>query len=150
MGLKTREVHTGDFVRNGFVNMIQATDALIARLIIVHLKRLGAQHIISVHDCFRVNVTEMHLLEQAIKNAYMDLFGTRTNTKTEDLPMGTDILAMYFEGANLQINNGEEVTPIKQFMPVGNMGEVRKMMQINRVSLPELIQALGTSYYFAK
>lgn len=150
MGLKTRVVHTSDFVRNGFVNMIQATDALIARLIIVHLKRLGAQHIVSVHDCFRVNVTEMHLLEQAIKNAYMDLFGSRTNTKTTDLPKGTDILAMYFEGASKQLVAGAKVTPIKQFMPVNNMGEVRKMMQINRVAIPVLIEALGTSYYFAK
>lgn len=150
MGLKTRTVHEGDFVRNGFVNMIQGTDALIARLIIVHLKRLGAKHIISVHDCFRVNVTEMHLLEQAIKNAYMDLFGSRTNVKTKDLPKGTDILAMYFEGISKQLVAGEVITPIKQFMPVAKLGEVRKMMQINRVSIPELINALGTSYYFAK
>lgn len=150
MGLKTRTVHTGDFVRNGFVNMIQGTDALVARLIIVHLKRLGARHIISVHDCFRVNVTEMHLLEQAIKNTYMDLFGSRTNVKTEDLPLGTDILALYFEGASKQLVDGHVITPIKQFMPVGNIGEVRKMMQINKVAIPDLIQALGTSYYFAK
>ncbi len=72
--LNTKETHCGDFARNGFVNMIQATDALLARLIIVHLSRLGAQHIICVHDCFRVNMTEMHLLEKAIKLAYMDLF----------------------------------------------------------------------------
>ena len=150
MGLKTREVHTGDFVRNGFVNMIQATDALIARLIIVHLKRLGAQHIIAVHDCFRVNVTEMHLLENAIKLAYMDLFGSRTNIKTKDLPMGTDVLALYFAGACAQLKKGESVTPIKQFMTVGSFGEVRKMQKINGQSLPDLINALGKTYYFAK
>ena len=33
--LNTKATHEGDFARNGFVNMIQATDALLARLIIV-------------------------------------------------------------------------------------------------------------------
>ena len=151
LALNTRKVNTDNFVRNGFVNMIQATDALIARLIIVHLGRMGAKHVISVHDCFRVNVTEMHLLEQAIKNAYMDLFGSRTNVKTTDLPLGTDILGMYFEGANKQIKAEEDkVTPITQYMKVSKVGEVRKLLHINRVAVPELIDALGTTYYFAK
>ena len=151
MGLKTKEIDTSSFVRNGFVNMIQATDALLARLIICHLGRLGAQHVISVHDCFRVNVTEMHLLEQAIKNAYMDLFGSKTNIKTADLPLGTDILNMYFEGANNALEEGQRpITPVKQFMTVKGAGEIRKIQQVNGVKLPELINALGETYYFAK
>jgi len=151
LALNTRKVNTNNFVRNGFVNMIQATDALIARLIIVHLGRLGAKHVISVHDCFRVNVTEMHLLEQAIKNAYMDLFGSRTNVKTKDLPLGTDILGMYFKGANDRVLAEEDkITPISQFMKVSKVGEVRKLLHINRVAVPELINQLGTTYYFAK
>ena len=130
--------------------MIQATDALIARLIIVHLKRLGAQHIIAVHDCFRVNVTEMHLLEQAIKNAYMDLFGSRTNIKTEDMPLGTDILGMFFEGMQSEVTNpNAKVIPMKQFLDLHGRN-IRKMTKIMNVPVTELIEALGTSYYFAK
>ena len=105
LALNTTEVATGDFIRTAFVNMIQATDALIARLIIVHLGRLGAQHVISVHDCFRVNVTEMHLLKQAIINAYTQLFGSTTNVETVDLPLGTDILALFFKGMQESVIN---------------------------------------------
>jgi hypothetical protein len=146
--LNTLEVHTGDFVRNGFVNMVQGTDALIARLIITQLDRLGAQHILGIHDCFRVNVTEMHLLKQAIINAYMILFGTKVNCKSADLPMGQDILGMYFEGASKQLVEGEKVVPMPQFLPFGP--KPRKMAKIGDNKIEDVIQALGTSYYFAK
>lgn len=144
--LKTKEVHVGDFARNGFVNMIQATDALLARLIVVHLKRMGAKHIISVHDCFRVNVTEMYLLEEAIKQSYMDLFGCPKATKTDDLPMGTDILQLYFQGANRQVVQGEVGSMITQFTSKGT----RYLQKINGQYVKGLIYALGESYYFAK
>lgn len=148
--LKTLEVHEGDFVRNGFVNMIQAVDALVARLIIVNLKRLGAQHIISVHDCFRVNVTEMHLLEQAIKSAYIALFGGESNTKTVDLPLGTDILGMYFEGVDKSLMEKCSVQPIKQFFLARNNTEIRIMKKVNNVKLVDVFNDLGNTYYFAK
>jgi hypothetical protein len=144
--LKTAAVHVGDFARNGFVNMIQATDALLARLIIVHLKRMGAQHIICVHDCFRVNMTEMHILEAAIKQAYMDLFGNTKNERTEDLPMGTDILGLYFDGANKALIEGSDETYISQFFSSGT----RRLMKIGGERLPNLIKSLGQTYYFAK
>ena len=146
--LNTLDVHTGDFVRNGFVNMIQATDALIARLIIVHLKRMGAKHIISVHDCFRVNITEMPLLKQAIINAYQDLFGTVVNCKTKDLPLGQDILGLYFEGVSKSVVDGAKVVPMPQFLPFGP--KPRKMAKVGEHKLGDVIDALGTSYYFAK
>lgn len=145
--LNTKEVHTGDFARNGFVNMIQATDALIARLIIVHLKRLGAKHIISVHDCFRVNVTEMHLLESAIKSAYSDLFGYGKHQITQDFPMGTDVLGMYFKGANKQLVEGVQPTMVSQFTSKGT----RYLQKVNGEYVNKLIAALGKgAYYFAK
>ncbi len=152
MQLKTKTVHTGDFARNGFVNMIQGVDGLIARLIIVNLKRLGAKHIISVHDCFRVNVTEMELLRQAIKMAYQSLFGWVENKKTGDLPLGTDILALYFEGANKQLIEGEKGYMVTQFRGTTNK---RKMPKIQGHYLSDVIDALGDpkeggSYYFAK
>ena len=142
----TQHVHCGDFARNGFVNLIQATDAMLARLIIVHLKRMGAKHIICVHDCFRVNVTEMHLLEAAIIKAYSDLFGNPKNSRTEDLPMGTDILALYFEGANKVLMDGEKPTMVTQFLKSGS----RRMPKINGESVSSLIHKLGQTYYFAK
>lgn len=145
--INTKEVHEGDFARNGFVNMIQGVDALIARLIIVHLKRLGAKHIISVHDCFRVNITEMELLEKAIKLAYSDLFGFGRYKVTQDLPMGTDILGMYFEGANKQLVEGVQPTMVSQFTSKGT----RYLQKVNGEYVNNLIAALGQgSYYFAK
>ena len=152
MKLKTKTVHTGDFARNGFVNMIQGVDGLVARLIIVNLKRLGARHIIAVHDCFRVNVTEMGLLREAIKLSYQALFGWVENKKTGDLPMGTDILALYFEGANKQLIGGEEGYMVTQFRATSNK---RKMPKIQGHYLSDIIDALGDpkeggSYYFSK
>lgn len=145
--VNTKEVHEGDFARNGFVNMVQAVDALIARLIVVHLSRLGAKHIISIHDCFRVNVTEMHLLEKAIKLAYSDLFGFGRHKVTQDLPMGTDILGMYFEGANKQLVEGVQPTMASQFTSKGT----RYLQKVNGEYVNNLIAALGEgAYYFAK
>jgi len=144
--MRSLETHEGDFARNGFVNMIQAADALVARLIITNLKQLGAKHIISVHDCFRVNVTEMHLLEKAIKMAYQELFGSEYNNATENLPYGTDILGMYFDGANKQLIDEADSKMVSQFFESGK----RRMRKVNGVKVSELIDALGTSYYFAK
>lgn len=144
--LNTKEIHYSDFARNGFVNMIQGVDALIARLIIVHLKRLGAKHIICVHDCFRVNMTEMALLDQAIMNAYMDLFGGTMNEPTKDLPNGVDILGLYFEGANRVLREEADPVMITQFFTSGT----RRLMKIGGERLGNLIKSLGTTYYFSK
>ncbi len=152
MQMKTKAVHTGDFARNGFVNMIQGVDGLIARLIVINLQRLGAKHIISVHDCFRVNINDMELLKKAIKMAYQALFGWVENKKTGDLPKGTDILALYFEGANRQLIEGEEGYMVTQFRATSKK---RKMPKIQGHYLSDVIDALGDSkeggsYYFAK
>ena len=144
--MATKEIATDDHVRNGFVNMIQATDAMLARLIIVNLKRMGAQHIICIHDCFRVNMTEMHILEAAIKQAYKDLFCTARNERSEDMPLGTDILGLYFKGLNSSVVEGESTRTMSQFFENG----VRRLMKINGERVSTLVDALGTSYYFAK
>lgn len=99
----TKHDHLGDYGRNGFVNFIQATDALLARLIITNLhQQENAQHIIAVHDCFRVNINDMieGKLHEAIKNAYHELFGNKKNEKRGYLRQGTDLIALYFEGVN--------------------------------------------------
>lgn len=147
MALKTKEVDSSNFVRTAFVNMIQATDALIARLIMVHLKRLGARHIVGVHDCFRVNVTELHLLEQAIKNAYTDVFGSQRNQFTTDLPMGGDILGMFFEGLEAsQIAGTDKIEGVSQFTKSG----IRRFQKCNGEYVHILINRLGETKYFAK
>ena len=148
MVFTTEEYAYADFARTGFVNMIQATDALLARLIIVHAKRLGAQHIISIHDCFRVNIHDMAILEEAIKLAYKDLFGAMKNKPTKDLPMGTDILGMYFEGSKeaTKPEYKESCGHHSQFFKNGT----RLLRAINGVRFNDLVDALGTTYYFAK
>lgn len=148
MQLNTSVIHCDDFVRNGFVNMIQAVDALIARLIIVHCKRLGAKHIISVHDCFRVSIHDMGILDQAIKNTYRDLFGSYKNEATEDMPLGTDILGLYFDGINQQLTeeNFDEAMDITQFFSSGT----RRLQKIHGEKVNHLISSLGVTNYFDK
>tara|TARA_R110002096_G_scaffold287740_1_gene481399 strand:+ start:184 stop:2232 length:2049 start_codon:yes stop_codon:yes gene_type:complete len=145
--VKTLEVNVGDFARNGFVNLIQATDALLARLIVVAMKRAGVKHIISIHDCFRVNVHDMAKLQDAIKWAYTELFGSDFNNATKDLPLGTDIIGLYFEGANKQLIEGVEPVVMSQFYTKSNKRRNRK---VNGVALTQLIEALGQTYYFDK
>lgn len=145
----TEEYHIGDFARNGFVNMIQATDALVARLIVVKLHRLGAKHITSVHDCFRVSIGDMALLDEAIVWAYQELFGTDYNEGSEDLPLGTDILGMYFEGAEVALKPEYKGTVgnVSQFTKTKGM---RRLYELGGVNVSDLIDALGTTYYFDK
>ena len=149
--LKTQATNTEDFARTGFVNMIQATDALMARLIVAKLDRLGAKHIISVHDCFRVNVTEMHLLEQAVIWSYQVLFGMGENQASKDFPMGLDILGMYFDAANKMTNDdGHKVLNQNQFRATTNR---RRMPKFEGRYLSEMINTLGQTngaFYFAK
>jgi hypothetical protein len=146
--MNTKHVDTSDFVRNGFVNMVQGVDGLIARLIVVHLKRMGCEHIIAVHDCFRVSVHDMGLLDQAIKNAYRDLFGSLKNEATEDLPEGTDILGLYFDGINAQLlpEHFDDAIDISQFFSSGS----RRLQKVRGEKLNHLISALGQTYYFDK
>ena len=149
LAFKTKEVDHVSHARNGFVNMIQATDALIARLIVVHLNRLGASHIISIFDCFRVSIHDMDLLEQAIKNAYMDLFGSEKNEASVDMPLGTDIIGLYFKGSKEA--TAEE---FKAVAPKGSQfygkDQYRRLDEVRGHSVVSLIQDLGNTYYFAK
>ena len=165
--LNSHVVDSDTFARNGFVNMIQATDAQLARLIIVNLHELGAQHVIAVHDCFRVNVTEMPLLKEAIKLAYTQLFGASRNKITPDLVKGTDILGMYFDGINKCVDqmiikqqdvdfSQTEESPVvesnKRMVSQFTVGDVqvRKLSKIKGVKFTDIVDQLGVSYYFAK
>ena len=148
--IKTDEYNHSDFARNGFVNMIQATDAMVARLIVVKLGRLGVKHITSIHDCFRVSVNDQAKLDEAIKWAYMSLFGTTTNEVTEDLPLGTDIIGMYFKGAEDALKESYKGS-IKHNSQFTMKSGLRVAYKVDRKhTLVECIEALGTSYYFDK
>ena len=94
----------------------------------------------------------MALLRQAIKNAYMDLFGAGKLTVTEDLPYGTDILALYFQGANKQLADGceDEAKMVSQF----NSNGTRYLQKVKGAYIKTLIAQLGHkgegAYYFDK
>lgn len=149
MNFATKNYNHADFARTGFVNMIQATDAMIARLIVVHAKRLGAQHIIAVHDCFRVNIHDMPILDQAIKNAYLDLFGTKTDASTKDLPLGTDIIGMYFDGAREATIDSLKINAEYASQFYGK-SDIRRLDEVNGADMRTLINKLGETTYFSK
>ena len=130
-------------VRTTFVNFIQATDALLARMIMVHLKRLGAQHVTGIHDCFRVNVTELPLLIEAIKRSYMDLFGSDTLEPTDDLPY-PDMLGNLFEGMNDSLKEGEEGKVLSMFSKKGfRKNRTAGLTGNSKVKIVDCINSLG-------
>ena len=148
MKFKTKDFDLYFYARTGFVNMIQGTDALVARHIVAELDRDNAQHIVCIHDCFRVNINDFIAgkLHSAIKQAYLNCFA---NTNA-------DILGQYFKGVN---DAGSDCTLYSQIVSV-TRGEntVRyTRAQLSGLKLKELIMDLenkldgtGNTYYFAK
>ena len=154
MKFRTKADALGDYARTGYVNFIQATDALLARLIITHLDQVGeCDHVISVHDCFRVNINDMIAgkLHNAIKAAYMELFGNKKDESRGYLRQGTDMLKLYFDGVNdAREHNGQVMS---QFDIDGD----RFMDDIMDEEIVDLIDDLrsdlndeGDAYFFAK
>ena len=133
--------------RTGFVNMIQAMDALVARLVIKHANELGATHIVSIHDCFRVNIHDTAILTQAIKLAYKELFGNISEGSTENLET-TDMLGNLSKGLT-------EASSDKEFsMSQFNTRGTRYTRFVGSTKLSVLISQLGeghnNTFYFAK
>ena len=148
---RTNEDNLPRFAQTGFVNMIQATDALLARLIVVHCHNLGIEGIVAIHDCFRVSIHDTAKLKQAIANAYRELFGNNKNVPTNNLPCNLDIIAEYWKGVKLAAINPEKVeTTSTQF----NSRGIRGCRKVGSKSISALINNLGEtegkSYYFAK
>lgn len=147
------------FARTGFVNFIQSVDGLLARSIVNSLGRAGAQHIIAIHDCFRVNVTEVALLQEAIKGAYMAMFGNDKLDATEDFVRGTDMLELYLKGIKTATKadyKAEYNAGFKQAntLSQGDAKGTRKYSTVFNTKLSDLINNLGEgkgkTYYFAK
>lgn len=149
---KTSEYDLQSYSRKGFVNMIQATDALIARLIIVHAHKLGIKNIVSIHDCFRVDIHSTTLLQQAIRNAYLELFGSDENKPTEHLTHSLDIVREYFIGANKATKEEYKQEFTGGLFHRGN--NKRVCNSVRGSTITELIHNLGTkeedAYFFAK
>ena len=145
MSFNTKTHDLQNYGRTGFVNLIQATDALLARHIIVELDKLDVQHVVSVHDCFRVNIHDMidGKLHSAIKSAYLNVFA---NTHT-------DILGDYFKGVR---DAGSDEVGYSQIITT------RRGTKLNRATLAGMdikqvimglkndLDGTGSAIYFAK
>ena len=98
---KTKVDDLGKYQRTGLVRLIHSVDGLIARLIVTHLDQdEGAQHIVAIHDCFRVNINDYldGKLHRAIEAAYLDLFGEEEDKSKSGYLKSVDMLKMYFDG----------------------------------------------------
>jgi hypothetical protein len=116
----------------------------------VNLKRLGSNHIIGIHDCFRTSVMDQAKLVTAIKMAYTSLFCSDTleGSVSNDLPLGGDILGLYWEGVvgPCEASDGPSSKPFTQFPG----GILRELKDIKGVPFSKIIEDLGVSYYFDK
>ena len=138
---KSRTRRPSEFYRTAFVNMIQAMDGLLSQLIAVHFKDLGGKHLISIFDCFRTSVAEVELLKEAIRRAYLELFGSETDTPTEHMPEGTDVLKVFTE--TLKAASGsEQVQMIPTISQFGQDGK-RVLSGVGGVPFKELVNAFG-------
>jgi hypothetical protein len=140
----------GEDVRKGFVNLIHSVDALLARLIIHKLGELGASHVIGIHDCFRVSINDMHLLEEAVKWAYLALFSSDQDGKSDLLPKGMDIMNLYFQGMNRVLKDEFKIPEGKLPSQFYGPSKIRRLKPIDGYHIKDLINALGTTYYFSK
>lgn len=154
--------------RTGFVNLIQSCDALLARLIVANLRKLGAKHAIAVHDCFRVSVAdaENSLLEKAIQLAYAQMFGEMECEYFQNNMDGIhnkDILAMYTQGVydacehKGHLASGEKMA-IQERQYINRKGTwVKRVSKVNGQPIEFWIDNLmnaqsstGSSYFFCK
>ena len=143
---KTSEVALYDHARSGFVNLIQGMDAQLAQHIVVEANVLGCQHIIAVHDCFRVNICDFldGKLHAAIERAYFNLFGSGAK--------GGDVLAQYFEGVSAAGGNtiASQITTSRKACGAGKLS--RFGFDVDQVinTLSNAVTGKQGAYYFAK
>jgi hypothetical protein len=144
LSFKTSEYNLDDYARSGFVNMIQGTDALVARHVIVAMGELGAQHVISVHDCFRTNINDFldGKLHKAIQMAYKRVF--------VEVDGRGDILKNYFQG----VRDADGVFPKSSLAFMLNDGELKMADWIDVETIIDSLENKVTgkegAYYFAK
>lgn len=138
--------------RTGFVNLIQHVDSLLGKLIVVKCKDLGCVNIVSIHDCFRVDINSMDILKKAIKWAYTQLFGGTKDEATYYLPGGKDIVGKFFDAIEEATKDEykKDLRPLSQFKGFGNGS--RHISFVKGVRLQQLIDSLGSKGidYFSK
>jgi hypothetical protein len=143
---KTKEVAYEDHGRTGVVRLIHSVDALIARLI-VHYAGQTCDHVVAIHDCFRVNINDFIAgkLHVAVRDAYKALFGGTSMAPTALLPYGKDILGLFDAGV---VKAGGVSGNLTQSSYTG----VRKFQAIKGQRVDDLIDGVldGSTYYFAK
>ena len=146
MKFRTEEYDLAAYGRTGFVNLIQATDAIIADLIILHANKLGVEHVLCIHDCFRTNVHQIGLLTEAVKLAYLELYGTDKNEPTEFLG-NLDILDAYFKGSQEATKEEykEENKVHKQFYSNG----ARVLRRIGKEKFVDVVNDIANRKFFA-
>lgn len=147
----TYETNIPDYAsdaRTGFVNLIQHADSVLAKLIIVKLKDLGVDNIVSVHDCFRVDIHSMDKLYEAISWAYTTLFGNPKNEKSYYLPNGTDIVGLFFDAIEDATKDEwkKDLRPLSQFKTFGNKS--RNLMHVEGKTPKHIFSNLGNGYDF--
>lgn len=144
MGFKTKEHDLVKHGRSGFVNMIQATDALVARHIVANMGKLGAQHTVAVHDCFRTNINDFldGKLHSAIEEAYVTIFAKKTSENG-------DILGDYFKAVRLAGGLNKFGPATQMFMESGQ-AKIGDVATIARSLQNENLGKTEGAYYFAK
>jgi hypothetical protein len=144
LSFKTTTPSLDNHARTGFVNLIQATDALIARHILVSLARQGAQHAISVHDCFRVNINDFidGKLHKAVKDAYKAVF--------VNMDGRGDILKNYFQG--VKDAGGTFPKSSIAYMLADGALKMDDWVEVEDIidSLENKIDGVEGAYYFSK
>lgn len=143
---RTLEYDYAAYGRTGFVNLVQGTDAMVADLIILHADKLGVEHVLSIHDCFRTNVHQVALMTEAVRLAYLELYGTDKNEPTEFLG-DLDILDAYFKGS--QESTKEEYKEVnkvhKQFYSNG----ARVLRRIGKEKFSDAVNDIANRKFFA-
>jgi len=147
MTFSTSEINLYEHARTGLVNMIQATDAFLARRIIANFQ---GDHFIAVHDCFRVNINDFLAgkLHTAIKQAYKDL-------------LTTDIIGNYFNGVEKarQVTGGISTPLVRNSVMTARSKSGKAKIEIVMPRINDIIEGLenkpqgvniGGAYYFAK
>jgi len=143
---KTKEYALYDHARSGFVNMIQGMDAQVAQHIIVEADLLGCQHVLSVHDCFRVNICDFldGKLHAAIERAYFNLFGSGAK--------GYDVLDEYFKGVEAAGGNtiGSQITTSRKANGASKLSRFGLDVDDIINNLENAVTDKQGAYYFAK
>ena len=154
MTFATNEINHGNHARNHFVNFIQGTDALMARLIGGHAADRNMP-LIAVLDCFRTDINHMlnGNLVDCIRDAYMELFGSEINIKSEHLPLGQDMLEQFSLGVQkARKPEYANMSIMKQFRTAR---QVRMSRKVNGKTYKQIISefsggSVGSSYFFDK